>query len=508
MMHSSSTLTSIKHLAKLSVLVWVTIACSLPSLHAQPSLNFKRVTVNWPTIELYFVADCDGREPRNMTKQDFRIYENGTQVEDFTLWCDWANPPHIPISVSLVIDVSGSMAGLENPGTRSIAHAFSNLMDGIWDEAAIIAFNNEVSILQPMTTDKTLLHAAADMLGSSGDSATVWDGAYVGLEELSNNGGNQLRTMILVTDGNDSGSIRSISDVISQANRNRIRIFILGLGPAVNSGELQQLALLTGGKYYQDPDANQLAAIYGEISASMMWWDQECIITYERNCTDGSLRTVELQLVDFCGGTDSKTKTYRAPLDTSSFSELYMKLGEEECNAGQQVTVPLNMSNQADTALFRPLTFTLRFDKACLEFIGISTPSHSLLAGVPVIATPVTGGVDIRTVNAIQSCGEVLLMEFEFRARDLLDTTFCKLEVVNAAFDQGCLRPIVEAGGVRIIPAVVNVNTPPDPTFLLTVHPEPNDGAFTVSIQSQTNEKARIHLFDMLGRRVYEQEYQ
>ncbi|MBE0644117.1 MAG: hypothetical protein IH600_08555, partial [Bacteroidetes bacterium] len=48
---------------------------------AQPNLNFKRVTVNWPTIELYFSVGCDGNPAYNMAKQDFRIYENGVEVK-------------------------------------------------------------------------------------------------------------------------------------------------------------------------------------------------------------------------------------------------------------------------------------------------------------------------------------------------------------------------------------------------------------------------------------------
>ncbi|MBR9979029.1 MAG: hypothetical protein KFH87_13165, partial [Bacteroidetes bacterium] len=42
---------------------------------AQPNLNFKRVTANWPTIELYFSVGCDGNPAYNMAKQDFKIYE-------------------------------------------------------------------------------------------------------------------------------------------------------------------------------------------------------------------------------------------------------------------------------------------------------------------------------------------------------------------------------------------------------------------------------------------------
>ena len=108
---------------------------------AQPALTFKRVTVNWPTIELYFSVGCDGNPAYNMTKQDFRIYENGVEVKDFTLWCP---DPTIrcAISVALVFDCSGSMSGAGNAGAKQAGHAFVDMMDGVIDEATIVFFNH------------------------------------------------------------------------------------------------------------------------------------------------------------------------------------------------------------------------------------------------------------------------------------------------------------------------------------------------------------------------------
>ena len=86
-----------------------------------------------------------------MTKQDFRILENGVEVKDFTLWCP---DPAIrcAISVSLVFDASLSMNGSGMAGARQAGHAFIDLMDGAVDEACILGFNNDVTVWQQMTT--------------------------------------------------------------------------------------------------------------------------------------------------------------------------------------------------------------------------------------------------------------------------------------------------------------------------------------------------------------------
>ena len=326
------------------------------------------------------------------------------------------------------------------------------MMDGVTDEAAIIGFSNWVLVHQAMTTIKPALDAAVDALAATASTA-VWDGIYAGIVELINNGVNQCRAVIVMTDGGDNASTRTVSEVIALANRNRVRVFTIGLGTGINATELEQIALLTGGQYYQTPNAAQLAAIYLEISTIIFQGFQECMITYDRQCADGSLRTVELQVVNFCGGTDSKTKTYRAPLDSATFSDLQMELGDAEGKGDTDVKVPLKLVTPIDPEeMFYPFTFTLLYDPTCLQFKSVSTPPGSLLEGLPITVTPVAGGASIRVADKKLLRGDGLLMEFTFHTSDPSDTTCCELKVVDAKFDQGCFIPKVKPCEVCIFP--------------------------------------------------------
>jgi hypothetical protein len=420
---------------------------------AQPSLNFKRVTVNWPTIELYFTAGCNGSPASSMTKQDFKIFENGVEVKDFTLWCP---DPTIgcAISVAMVFDASGSMSGSGNAGAKLAGHSFVDLMDGVLDEAEIIFFAEFVTIQQQMTTIKPMLHSAIDALPAGPANTGVWDGIYAGIIELINNGVNQCRAVIVLSDGIDTRSTRTVAEVITLANRHSIHVFTIGLGTGINATELELIAVLTGGRYYQTPNAGQLAAIYTEISTP----NQDCIITYDRDCADGAMRTVELQLRNFCGGTDVKLKTYRPPLDSTAFSNLYMELGDAEGKGGTDVKVPLNLVTPIADELFYPFTFTLLFDPQCLQFKGVTTPPGSLLQGVPLTVTPVSGGVQIATSDRKLLNGNGTLMEFTFRGVNPQDTTCCDVSADSAGFEQGCFIPIIEPGEVCILPRKPVVN--------------------------------------------------
>ena len=306
----------------------VILLCALfcESASAQPILNFKRLINNWPTIELYFTVGCNGQPSYFTDKRYFKVYENGVEIGEFELWCP--DPfARCAISVCLVFDVSGSMYGAGISGARDAGNAFVDEMDGVSDEAAIVIFNSMVTVLQGMTIYRDLLHNAINSLNAGGATA-VWDGMYTGVQEVVNNGVNPCRAVICLTDGEDNSSSRTPADVIALANRNRIRVFTIGLGSSINSAQLEAIATLTGGRYYQTPSASQLAQIYREISTIIVQGFQECYITYTAKCMDGGLRTVDLSVINFCNGTDTKTKTYRAPKDTSTYIPLRIELGK------------------------------------------------------------------------------------------------------------------------------------------------------------------------------------
>ncbi len=438
-----------------ALLIVICLAAPLAGLQAQPNLTFKRVSVNWPTIELYFSVGCGGNPAYNMSNQDFRIFENGVEVKGFTLSCpDPATP--CPISVSLVLDASGSMMGTGNAGAKQAGHAFVDLMDGQIDEASVIWFTSVVTIFQQMTTIKPLLHSGVDALPANGATA-VWDGGYAGLIELINNGVNQCRAVVLLTDGGDNSSSRTPAEIIALANRHRIRVFTVALGSSVNSMELDLIAQLTGGKYFQTPNVSQLPAIYQEIFTLLRQGFQECVITYQRNCADGGLRTVDLQLKDFCGGNDTKTKTYRAPLDSSTYSNLHMEIGDASGKSDADITVPMNLLTPINGEMFYPINFTLEYDTSCVRLQNVTAPPGSVLPGVPISVTPVPTGSLIQLGQRTMVNGSGAMLDLVFKASDRKDTCCSEIRVVNPRFEQGCFKPVIDGGKICVSPDVPEV---------------------------------------------------
>jgi hypothetical protein len=446
------------------IAIFSTIFLALSScLEAQPVLNFKRVINNWPTVELYFSISCNGEPAYFTDKRYFKVFEDGIEIGEFELWCPDLES-RCAISVALVFDASGSMIGPGQSGAKAAGLAFIDLMDGVQDEAAIIWFASNVVVAQGMTIYKDLLTNAVNNLPASGATA-VWDGAYTGVMNLINDGVNPCRAVIVMTDGGDNMSTRTPAEIIALANRNRIRVFTIGLGSGIQSAILKNIADLTGGRYYETPNPAQLAAIYEEISKLILDGFQECLITYTANCPDGSTRRVDLTVHSFCGGSDTKTKTYKAPKDTSVYLPLDIRLNKQYTRGGQEVKVQMELLTPLTTfaPILYPSTFVIKYDESCIKFKDIKTPRNSLLDSIPITITPIVGGIIFETqdkkivdINTIPA----LLAELTFMSSDPdgKDTVCCDVIFESWTFSAGCFYPVLINGEICIIPRVPKID--------------------------------------------------
>jgi hypothetical protein len=425
---------------------------------AQPVLYFKRVTVNWPTLELYLAYGCDGEPRFDAAKQNLRIFENGEEIRDFTLWCP---DPAIRCDVSLgmVMDVSGSMRGIAMAAAKQSAHDIAHLCDGEYDEMMLLQAGAKPLVRVPFTSNKVQIHSSIDSCTPGGPTA-LYDGIYAGLQELAAGGVNHCRAVIVFTDGGDNGSSRTPQELIALANRNRIRIYTIGYedyGPKVY---IELIAQLTGGKFFQNPSASQMAMIYQEISGGIFPIYNECVVTYERECADGTQRNVELQLVDFCGGSDTKAKTYRAPLDSSSFRPIAVEIPKTLLLGLQQGTVPIMLDGP--DALLQPFELTLRYDSTVI-LTGIEVPPDALLYGVAHQIDQQPGRLIVRSTEPLRLNGRATLLEVGFRAARTADSLHTDVAIESLTIPTGCLLPHITSHPVvivsRLLPFITATNT-------------------------------------------------
>ncbi|MDX1630519.1 MAG: VWA domain-containing protein [Thermoanaerobaculia bacterium] len=201
------------------------------------------------------------------------------QPDDLRLWVDSRPIPietfqyeRAPLSVVILQDLSGSMAGLELDISRAGLH---RLLDGIRDrdELAVATFaggNTRVEV--PFTTDRRTLE----------ETLAIWDGfgttglydAVAWLPHLSMAATRRKRAALLITDGVDNASEIPPAEAREIVRRAELPVYVLGLetsGEEADEGTfrysdlLENLAEATGGRYHSIESTKEAEEAIAEI---------------------------------------------------------------------------------------------------------------------------------------------------------------------------------------------------------------------------------------------------
>ncbi len=436
-------------LRRLCVLLPLAMTAVSGALFAQPALSFRGITLNWPEVRLEFAVKCRGNWVRGFERMNFRVLEDSALIGDFELFCP-DQPKRCPISVALVLDASGSMAGEKNSYTRIAAGEFIDAMDGVDDEATVLWFHSRDTLVQPMTSDKALLRAAVDSLPAAGTTA-LWDATWSAITELIRNGKGQdtCGAVIVLTDGNDNSSVRSLGELISYAISMRVRVITIGLGPDVNDKALSMLAFSTGGYYYSAKDERDLSGIYEDIFMDVAGIEK-CEIIYRSDCADGTTRRVDLILKDFCGGTDTRVRYYTAPTgsDRKVFAQIAPLGGAGR--EGDLFIVPIYLNSALERTMFAPSRVTVRYDTAVLAYDGMGSADSCLLRDAGLQATAQGNAVVVTTSKKVLLSGSGPLFRLRFRGRMLDQSACATVNVETWEFTGGCLAAVTTSDTVCV----------------------------------------------------------
>ena len=447
------------------VAVLLFLFINLPQLVAQPPrLNFRRIDVTaFPKITGYFSVKCNGQFQNNVTAKNITVEENGEQMNIMTLTC----PSDVLCcqSVALILDRSGSMNGAPMEQLKEAAKLYASLLDTTCDQASVVSFASNTTVDVFMTSDTSLLNPGIDNIVSSGATA-LWDGVGTGVAEVVKNGSKDCRVVIVATDGGENASVYyTLDDCIALAQGSSIRVFTIGLGNGVVEPPLQQLARETGGIYYHAPSGDQLKAIFKEIYKVISQRFQECSFTYMSSCPDGAVHMVKVTVgspssISGCIGTDTRTRVYRAILDTTRFTFVNISLDNIPAPGPGAVTIPLRVEDSVKAPL-TPATFRVLFDSTCLTWSDFSTQGGQW-DGVPAVVTPVPGGVEVRMLQRKIVPGKGILGTMTFQT---VDTTItcktCEVRLENWDLESGCITPVLSNGTVVIGEPAIDLQDPP-----------------------------------------------
>jgi Ca-activated chloride channel family protein len=240
------------------------------------------------------VRDSAGNFAGQFNKDNFRIYEDGVlqQIESLS-------HEDIPVTVGLVVDNSGSM-GPKRPEVIAAALAFVRSSNS-QDEMFVVNFNEGVSFGLPrnipFTDQPDQLKLALSRIGASGRTA-LYDAVSDAVGHLKQ-GSHDKKALIVVSDGGDNASKRSLSETMALAVKSDAMIYTIGIfdpdDPDRNPHVLRELAKATGGDAFFPESTKGVLTICEGIALEIR---NQYTVTYvsTNKKQDGSYRSIKVKV--------------------------------------------------------------------------------------------------------------------------------------------------------------------------------------------------------------------
>jgi Ca-activated chloride channel family protein len=168
------------------------------------------------------VTDASGRFVPGLRQEDFLVYEDD-QPQAVTHF----SAERVPVSLGIVLDTSGSMAGEKIDAARTALDRFLyDLLDDR-DEIFLYRFSNNPVLLQEWTSDRRRLSSALQRITTNGGTA-MYD-AVVEAVPMAAGGHNQKKAVLVISDGNDTSSRATPLAVRDLTRESEVLIYAIGL---------------------------------------------------------------------------------------------------------------------------------------------------------------------------------------------------------------------------------------------------------------------------------------
>ncbi|MGD0012975.1 MAG: VWA domain-containing protein [Bryobacteraceae bacterium] len=252
-----------------------------------------RISVDVALVVLHAaVSDRQGGFVSNLGQQDFEVYEDGVP-QHIRLFRN----EDVPVTVGLVVDHSTTM----RPKLEEVAAAARTFVrsSNRQDEMFVVNFNEIVSLGLPgriRFTDSTAELENAITTAPTGGKTALYDAIAKALEELQASSRDK-KVLIVVSDGGDNASARSLDQVMKLAEQSSVVIYTVGLfdeqDPDRNPAVLKRLAQATGGEAFLPDQLSEVVTICKRIARDIR---HQYIIGYvpTNAARDGAHRTIRV----------------------------------------------------------------------------------------------------------------------------------------------------------------------------------------------------------------------
>jgi tight adherence protein B len=172
------------------------------------------------------------------------------------------------LGVVLVIDTSTSMRGQAIQNALAAARAFVAKRNP-QQQVAVVTFNKTATVALPLTADQAQIDEALSSPPALGDGTHIYD-AVVTAGSLLQKAGINAGSIVVLSDGADTGSTVDGKSVAAAVQAASVRIFTVGLrSHAFDHTALETLASAGHGDYSEARSAADLGPIYAALGSRL-----------------------------------------------------------------------------------------------------------------------------------------------------------------------------------------------------------------------------------------------
>ena len=168
------------------------------------------------------VTDRSGRFVSGLRQEDFLVYEDDKPIE-----VSHFSAERVPVSLGLVLDSSGSMAGEKWQSALDAIDGFLNALPDPNDEFFMYRFSADPDLVHEWTNDRNRISRALGRVRPNGGTA-MYD-AVAEAVPMAQAGQNRKKAIVLISDGNDTNSRMDVGDVRQMIRETEVLVYAVGI---------------------------------------------------------------------------------------------------------------------------------------------------------------------------------------------------------------------------------------------------------------------------------------
>lgn len=261
----------------------------------------ERIAVRVDLVNVLFTAtDKKNRLALNLTKDDFRVFED-EKPQNVRFFSRESN---LPLRIGILIDTSNSVRDRLRFEQESAIDFLSTTLRPGKDLAYVLGFDVEAQLIQDYTDNMEKLSKAIRALQAGGGTG-LYDAIYFACREkmlfFPPPEPYLRRVMIVTGDGLDNQSIHTREEALAMAQRAEVTIFAISTNRTGMSRRgdkvLKRLAEETGGRAFFPFSVSDLAGNFQEIARELR--NQYSLAYVSSNTVhDGTFRRIDIEALE------------------------------------------------------------------------------------------------------------------------------------------------------------------------------------------------------------------